>query len=58
MSQDLVSLARTLHALLRSLPALRQHASPDIVGRQLALIRKVRAHHDRLASGGGGPHRR
>ncbi len=58
MNQDLGTLGRTLHSLLSALPALRQHAGPDVVGRQLALIRHFQTRYDRAAAGVRGTPRR
>jgi|GEM_PF-2685975 len=49
MNNNLRSITRTLHALLKALPALRQHATPETVGRHVALIAHFQARYDRLA---------
>jgi len=47
---ELNNLARTLHDLLRALPAIRQHKGPDAVQKQLQLIAYIQKQHDRLAA--------
>jgi len=51
MNDNLKSITRTLHALLMALPAIRQHASRETVGRHVALIAHFQARYDRLAGG-------
>jgi len=50
MNDNLRSITRTLHSLLKALPAIRQHAPPETVGRHVALIAHFQARYDRLAS--------
>ncbi len=47
---ELSNLARTLHELIRALPAIRQHKGPDAVQFQLKLIAHFQRQHDRAVS--------
>lgn len=50
MNDNLSNVTRTLHSLVKALPAIRQHASRDAVGRHVALIKHFQGRYDRLVS--------
>lgn len=50
MNDNLSNVTRTLHSLVKALPAIRQHASRDAVGRHIALIKHFQGRYDRLVS--------
>ena len=45
---EISKLKRTLHELIRALPAIKQHKGPDSVQLQLQLIAHFQRQHDRL----------
>ncbi len=49
MNDNLDNITRTLHSLVKALPAIRQHASSDAIGRHVALIKHFQGRYDRLA---------
>ena len=49
LNDNLSNITRTLHSLVKALPAIRQHASRDAVGRHVALIQHFQGRYDRLA---------
>lgn len=49
MNDNLRNVTRTLRSLVKALPAIRQHASPETIGRHVALIAHFQGRLDRLA---------
>jgi hypothetical protein len=49
LNDNLNNITRTLHSLVKALPAIRQHASRDAIGRHVALIQHFQGRYDRLA---------
>jgi len=47
---EISNLKRTLHELIRTLPAIKQHKGPDAVQFQLRLIAHFQHQHDRIAN--------
>lgn len=50
MNDNLGNITRTLHSLVKALPAIKQHASHDAIGRHVALIKHFQGRYDRLAA--------
>lgn len=50
MNDNLRNITRTLHALVKALPAIRQHSNAHAIGRHVALIAHFQGRYDRLAS--------
>lgn len=48
MNDNLANTTRTLHSLVKALPAIKQHASRDAIGRHVALIKHFQGRYDRL----------
>ena len=50
MNDNLTNITRTLHSLVKALPAIRQHATNDAIGRHVALIKHFQGRYDRLVA--------
>ena len=51
MNDNLANVTRTLHDLLKALPAIRERCESDVIRRHVALIAYYQRRYDRLADG-------
>ena len=50
MNDNLANVTRTLHDLLKALPAVRERCEADVIRRHVALIAYYQRRYDRLAA--------
>ena len=50
MKNNLINVRRTLHELLKALPAVKAHRSPEALRKHLMLIRFYQNKYDRLVT--------
>ncbi|MFK8080030.1 MAG: hypothetical protein AB8B97_07085 [Granulosicoccus sp.] len=56
MNQKLHNVTRTLHELIKSLPAVKAHCSAEVVKRHLQLIAHFQRQYDQLIASSQSPH--